>query len=117
MPSVALNCPVSTVAEIESALQKLPVDDAWKVADWLQEYLDAKWDKQIDADISTGKLDKLADEALEDYHAGRVKPLDEIINQPWILAGLRFPSAGCPRRRAQESQQKQTKKSDVVSRQ
>ena len=73
---------MSTVAEIESALQKIPVDDARKVADWLQHYLDEKWDRQIDADIAAGKLDKLADEALEDYKAGRVKPLDEIIDQP-----------------------------------
>jgi hypothetical protein len=72
---------MSTVAEIENALQNLPVDDAWKVADWLQDYLDSKWDKQIDADIAAGKLDKLADEAVADYRAGRVKPLDEIIDQ------------------------------------
>ena len=72
---------MSTVAEIENALQKLPVEDAWKVAGWLQHYLDEKWDRQIDADIAAGKLDKLADQALEDYHAGRVKPLDEIIDQ------------------------------------
>ena len=73
---------MSTVAEIENALQKLPVDQAWKVADWLQEYLDTKWDKQIDADIAAGKLDKLADEALADHRAGRMKPLNEIIDQP-----------------------------------
>lgn len=73
---------MSTVVEIEKALQKLPVDDAWKVADWLQEYLDAKWDAQIDADIAAGKLDKLADEAIKDHHAGRTKPLDEILDQP-----------------------------------
>jgi hypothetical protein len=73
---------MSTVAEIESALQTLPVDDARKVADWLQHYLDEKWDKQIDADIAAGKLDKLADKALDDYRAGRVKPLDEVTDQP-----------------------------------
>jgi len=73
---------MSTVAEIESALQKIPVDDARKVADWLQQYLDEKWDRQIDADIAAGKLDKPADQALEDYRAGRCKPLDEIIDQP-----------------------------------
>jgi len=71
---------MSTVAEIENALQALPVKDAWTVAGWLQQYLDEKWDRQIDADIAAGKLDKLADKALEDYRAGRVKPLDEIIN-------------------------------------
>ncbi len=72
---------MSTVAEIENALQTIPVDDAWKVAGWLQHYLDEKWDRQIDADIAAGRLDKLADQALADYRAGRVKPLDEIINE------------------------------------
>ena len=33
-------------------------------ADWLQEYLDAKWDKELDEDIA----------------AGRVKSLDEVLN-------------------------------------
>ena len=72
---------MSTVAEIEKALQTLPVEDARKIADWLQEYLDEKWDRQIDGDIAAGRLDKLADKATQDYHAGRVKPLDEIIDQ------------------------------------
>jgi hypothetical protein len=72
---------MSTVAEIENALQALPVDQAWKVAGWLQHYLDEKWDRQIDTDLAAGKLDKLAEKAIGDYHAGRVKPLDEIIDQ------------------------------------
>ena len=73
---------MSTVAEIERALQTIPLDDARKVADWLQHYLDEKWDTQIDADIDAGRLDKLADKAIEDCRAGRVKPLDEVIDQP-----------------------------------
>lgn len=73
---------MSTVVEIEKALETLPIEDARKIADWLQRYLDEKWDKQIDADISAGRLDKLADKAIQDYHAGRVKPLDEIIDKP-----------------------------------
>jgi hypothetical protein len=72
---------MSTVVQIERALQTLPVEDARKIADWLQHYLDEKWDNQIDADIAAGKLDKLADKAMQDYQAGRVKPLDEIIDQ------------------------------------
>jgi hypothetical protein len=72
---------MSTVSEIENALQILPIDQAREVAEWLQNYLDEKWDRQIDEDIASGRLDKLADKALQDYHAGRVKPLDEIIDQ------------------------------------
>ena len=72
---------MSTVAEIENALQSLPVDEARKIADWLQDYLDEKWDRQIDADMAAGRLDKLADKAIADYRAGRTKPLDEVIDQ------------------------------------
>lgn len=72
---------MSTVLEIERALVALPVGDAKKVADWLQSYLDEKWDEQIDNDIAAGRLDKLAGKALEDVRAGRAKPLDEIIDQ------------------------------------
>jgi hypothetical protein len=71
---------MSTVVEIESALRALPVQDARAVAHWLQEYLDQKWDKQMDADITAGRLDKLAEQALDRYRAGQVKPLDEVID-------------------------------------
>ncbi|MGA2175296.1 MAG: hypothetical protein ABSH38_09975 [Verrucomicrobiota bacterium] len=71
---------MSTVVEIEKALQTLPVEDARKVAGWLQQYLDETWDKQIDGDIAAGRLDKLWEKARTDIAAGRVKPLDEIIN-------------------------------------
>jgi hypothetical protein len=71
---------MSTVAEIEEALRALPVDQARSVADWLQEYLEEQWDRQLARDAESGKLDKLAAQALEHYKAGRVKPLDEVID-------------------------------------
>ena len=73
---------MSTVQEIETAIQKLTPQEIKAVADWLQVYREELWDKQIDADVAAGKLDRFADKALEDYRAGRVKPLDEIIDQP-----------------------------------
>jgi hypothetical protein len=73
---------MSSVTEIESALRALPLKDARAVANWLQDYLDEQWDKQMDQDIAAGRLDKLAEQALEHYRAGRVKPLDEIIDHP-----------------------------------
>lgn len=56
---------MSTVAEIEKALESLV-------------YLDAKCNAQIDADIAAGKLDALADEARAPYKAGRGKLFNEI---------------------------------------
>ncbi|HEY1661934.1 MAG TPA: hypothetical protein VGI03_05900 [Verrucomicrobiae bacterium] len=71
---------MSTVAEIENALQTLPVDEARKVAGWLQQYLDEKWDRQIEADAKSGKLDRLWERAKSDIISGKVKPLDEVLN-------------------------------------
>lgn len=71
---------MSTVAEIENALRALPVQDARSVADWLQDYLDDQWDRQIADDAASGKLDKLAAQALAHHKAGRTKPLDELLD-------------------------------------
>jgi hypothetical protein len=72
---------MSTVQEIETAIQKLKPQEIREVADWLQELREELWDRQIDADVKAGRLDKLAEKALEDYRAGRTKPLDEILDQ------------------------------------
>jgi uncharacterized membrane protein YkoI len=40
------------------------------------------WEKQIERDSKAGKLDQLLAELKKDIQAGRVKPLDEVINEP-----------------------------------
>jgi len=65
---------MSTVKEIESAITRLDPKDVHAVADWLQEYREKLWDKQIEADAKAGRLDKLMEEAKQDYLAGRCKP-------------------------------------------
>jgi hypothetical protein len=41
-----------------------------------------EWEKQIERDSNAGKLDRLLAELKDDIKAGRVKPLDEVINEP-----------------------------------
>ena len=41
-----------------------------------------EWEKQIERDSHAGKLDHLLAELKDDIKAGRVKPLDEVINEP-----------------------------------
>ena len=72
---------MSTVQEIETAIQKLKPQEIHEVADWLQELREELWDKQIDADAKAGRLDKLMEEAKQDFLAGRCKPLNEILNK------------------------------------
>ncbi len=73
---------MSTVTEIEEALKKLPVQEARAVAAWLQDYIEQQWDRQIERDVASGKLDRVAEQAQRHYQAGRTKPLDEVIDHP-----------------------------------
>jgi hypothetical protein len=65
---------VSTIEEIEVAIEQLPRDELLKLADWLSSKLENEWDKQIQEDIGAGRLDHLAREALTEFHAGRTAP-------------------------------------------
>ena len=72
---------MSTVQEIETAIQKLKPQEIHEVADWLQELREELWDKQQQADAKVGRLGQLMEEAKQDYLAGRCKPLNEILNK------------------------------------
>jgi hypothetical protein len=66
---------MSTVAEIETAIQKLKPQEIREVGHLVDELREDLWDRQIEADAKAGKLDKLMEEAKQDYLAGRCKPL------------------------------------------
>lgn len=65
---------MSTVKQIESAITQLEPSEVHAVADWLQEYREELWDKQIAADARAGKLDPLIQKAKADYRAGNAMP-------------------------------------------
>jgi hypothetical protein len=62
---------MSTVQEIETAIQKLKPQEIHEVADWLQELREELWDQQIDADAKAGRLDKMIAKAKTGYRAGK----------------------------------------------
>ena len=59
---------MSTVQEIESAIEKLSDAQVEELRAWL-------FDREIARDVSSGLLDSLADEAIGDTRAGLTKPL------------------------------------------
>ena len=65
---------MSTVAEIEKAIQKLTPQEIKAVADWLQEFREEMWDQQIEADAKAGKLDKFIAKAKAGNRAGKATP-------------------------------------------
>ncbi len=66
---------MSTVSEIENAVQKLSRSDLTIFRDWFLGFDAAAWDKQFEEDVAAGHLDALADEAIRDLHEGRCKDL------------------------------------------
>lgn len=67
---------MSTLAEIEAAIEKLPRCELWQLKAHLDHRCEADWDAQIEEDARPGgPLDKLAQEAIAEFKAGRCTPL------------------------------------------
>ncbi|MBE9002240.1 MULTISPECIES: hypothetical protein [unclassified Nostoc] len=73
---------MNSLPEIEAAIMQLSEGEMRDLSNWLQEYLNDAWDKQIEVDAKSGKLDQLIQHAKADIEANQVKPLDEILNNP-----------------------------------
>jgi hypothetical protein len=65
---------MSTVEQIEAAIQKLPREDFFRLHEWVRGRFDDEWDKQIEEDALSGRLDHLAQEALAEHRAGKSTP-------------------------------------------
>ena len=66
---------MSEVLEIERAVQKLSRSDLTAFRDWFLGFDAEAWDRQFAEDVSAGRLDALADEAIQDLRGGRCKDL------------------------------------------
>lgn len=62
---------MSTVREIEEAVQKLSDEDRAIFRAWFAAYDAAQWDRQLEEDVAAGRLDWLMEEARADRDAGR----------------------------------------------
>ena len=66
---------MSAVLELEHAVSQLPPEELARFRKWFEEF-DAKiWDRQFEKDAKSGKLDKLANQAIADFRAGKFKKL------------------------------------------
>ena len=66
---------MSTVQEIEQAVQELPPQELAAFRAWFAEFDAVAWDRQFEDDVATGRLDQLAEEALQDLREGRCTDL------------------------------------------
>jgi hypothetical protein len=64
-----------TIEDIEQAVAKLAPDELAKFRAWFEAFDAERFDRKIERDIKAGRLDRLADEALAEFRAGRSREL------------------------------------------
>jgi hypothetical protein len=64
-----------TISELEQAVTKLSEQELNRFRAWFDEYYAEMWDKQIEADAKSGRLDDLLAAVHKEYNAGLTKPL------------------------------------------
>jgi len=64
---------MSQVEKLEQTVERLSPDELATFRSWFIEFDAAEWDRQIAMDSEAGKLDKLAQSAIEDHRAGKTK--------------------------------------------
>ncbi|ESY69064.1 MULTISPECIES: hypothetical protein [unclassified Mesorhizobium] len=64
---------MTKLEQIEKSVAELSAEELKAFAAWFEALRADMWDRQIEAD--SGRLDKLAEQALADHRAGRTRPL------------------------------------------
>jgi len=58
-----------SITEIKQAITKLSPEELERFRAWFEEYCAKVWDKQIEVEAKSGRLDRLISEADEEYNA------------------------------------------------
>jgi len=75
VPSGPCDTQSMTVEDLEKAIAKLPPDQFAEFRAWFEEFDAARFDQKIERDAKSGKLDALADQAIDDVRKGRARDL------------------------------------------
>jgi hypothetical protein len=62
---------MGSIREIEEAVLRLSAAELAAFREWFAALDADAWDRRVEEDVTAGRLDALADEALEDLRAGR----------------------------------------------
>ena len=64
-----------SIEDLEKAVAKLDADDLARFRAWFDAFDTARFDEKIERDVLSGKLDRLAAAALDDFRTGRTREL------------------------------------------
>jgi hypothetical protein len=73
---------MTTVEDLEKAVAELPPDQLQRFRAWFAEFEAARFDQKIEQDDKAVRLDRLAEQALAEYRAGRARELKSISRAP-----------------------------------
>ncbi|MBE9157420.1 hypothetical protein IQ265_11375 [Nodosilinea sp. LEGE 06152] len=66
---------MSNLEQIEAAIISLPSSEFEKLRVWFFDLDYERWDRQLEQDVSDGRLDALAQEAIAEFEAGHRREL------------------------------------------
>jgi hypothetical protein len=66
---------MTRLEQIEKIVRDLPPEEFDAFARWFEELSADRWDRRIESDSASGKLDALADAALAAFRKGDSRPL------------------------------------------
>jgi hypothetical protein len=66
---------MTKLEQIEKSVAELSPEELKAFAAWFEALQADMWDRQIETGSTSGRLDKLAEQALADHRAGRTRPL------------------------------------------
>ena len=63
------------IRDLEKTVSSLPPKDLAEFRAWFHKFDAVRWDKQFEEDAASGKLDRVAEKAVNDYQKGKRKIL------------------------------------------
>jgi len=66
---------MTRVEQLEQEIGKLSAEEFAQLRVWLMERDWSEWDRRIEADSASGKLDAMMKQALDDHAAGKSRPI------------------------------------------
>ncbi|CDZ34541.1 Hypothetical protein NGAL_HAMBI1145_23870 [Neorhizobium galegae bv. officinalis] len=66
---------MSKLKQIEKAVAHLGRKEFEAFSLWFEEFQAERWERQIENDDAEGKFDRLAEETLTEFRAGKTRPL------------------------------------------
>lgn len=64
-----------SIEDIEKAVASLPPEQFAEFRAWFEAFAAERFDQRIELDARAGKLDRFADQAIDDFRKGRAREL------------------------------------------